>query len=63
MCFSCKNGVQVAILCFPDKNVILTNSAFDAPNNPIIKKLGWMKIADLISFESNQLVFKFLRIN
>ena len=35
---------------------ILTNSAFDAPSSPIIKKLGWMKIADLISFESNQLV-------
>ena len=37
---------------------ILTNSAFDAPSSPIIKKLGWMKIADLISFESKQLVFK-----
>ena len=33
---------------------ILTNSAFDAPSSPIIKKLGWMKTADLISFESNQ---------
>ena len=39
---------------------ILTNSAFDAPSSPVIKKLGWMKIADLISFESNQLVFKSL---
>ena len=39
---------------------ILANSAFDALSSPIIKKLGWMKIADLISFESNQLVFKFL---
>ena len=40
---------------------ILTNSAFDAPSSPIIKNLGWMKIADLISFESNQLVFKSLK--
>ena len=37
---------------------ILKNSAFDAPSSPIIKNLVWMKIADLISFESNQLVFK-----
>ena len=35
---------------------ILTNSAFDASSSPLMKKLGWMKIADLISFESNQLV-------
>ena len=39
---------------------ILTNSTFDAPSSPIIKKLGWVRIADLISFESNQLVFKSL---
>ena len=37
---------------------ILTSSAFDAPSSPIIKNLGWMKIAELISFESNQLVLK-----
>ena len=40
---------------------ILTNSACDAPSSPIIKKLGWMKIADLISFSSNQLVFRPLK--
>ena len=39
---------------------VLTNSAFDAPSSPMIKKLGWMKIADLISFESNQLVLQSL---
>ena len=39
---------------------ILTNSAFDAPNSPLIKSLGWMSIADFISFESKQLVFKSL---
>ena len=39
---------------------ILTNSAFDAPSSPNIKNLGWMKIADLTSFESNQLVFRSL---
>ena len=39
---------------------ILTKRAFDAPSNPIIKKIGRMKIADLISFESNQLLFKSL---
>ena len=39
---------------------ILSNSAFDAISSPIIKNLGWMKIADLISFESHQLVFKSL---
>ena len=38
---------------------ILTNSAFDAQSSPIIKNLGWMKIADLISLEANQ-VFKSL---
>ena len=36
------------------------NSAFDAPSSPLIKKLGWMSIADLISFESKQLVLKSL---
>ena len=39
---------------------ILTNSAFDAPSSPLIRSLGWMTIADLISFESKQLVFKSL---
>ena len=38
----------------------LTNSAFDAPSSPLIKKLGWMSIADMISFKVKQLVFKFL---
>ena len=40
---------------------ILTNSAFDAPSSPLIRSLGWMTIADLISFESKQLVFKSLK--
>ena len=39
---------------------ILTNSAFDALSSPSKKNIGWMKIADLISFESNQLVFQSL---
>ena len=39
---------------------ILIKNAFDSPSSPIIKKLGWMKIAALISFESTQLVFKSL---
>ena len=39
---------------------ILKHGAFDTPSGPFIKKLGWMKIADLISFEFNQLVFKSL---
>ena len=39
---------------------ILTDSAFDAPSNPITRKLGWMAISDLISFESKQLVFESL---
>ena len=39
---------------------ILTNSAFDVPSSPLIRSLGWMTIADLISFESKQLVFKSL---
>ena len=40
---------------------ILTNSAFDAPSSPSLKNLGWMKVSDLISFESNQLVSKSLK--
>ena len=39
---------------------ILTNSTFDVPSSPFIRSLGWMTIADLISFESKQLVFKSL---
>ena len=39
---------------------ILTNSTSDAQSSPIIKNLWCMKIADLISFESNQLIFKSL---
>ena len=39
---------------------ILTNSAFDAPSSPLIRSLGWRTIADLICFESKQLVFKSL---
>ena len=39
---------------------MLTNSAFDASSGLIIRNLGWMTIADLISFDSNQLVFKSL---
>ena len=37
---------------------ILTNSTFDAPSSPLIRSLDWMTIADLISFESQQLAFK-----
>ena len=32
---------------------IMRNSAFDAPSSRITKKLGWVKIVDLISFYSN----------
>ena len=39
---------------------ILKNSTFDAPSSPTINNIRWMKITDLISFESNQLVFKSL---
>ena len=39
---------------------ILTNSASDTPSSPIIKNLWCIQIADLISFESYQLVFKSL---
>ena len=31
---------------------------FDAPSSQLTKNLGWMSIADLISFESKQLVCK-----
>ena len=37
---------------------ILKNSAFDIPSSQIIRNLGRMKTADLISFESKHLVFK-----
>ena len=39
---------------------ILTNSAFDIPISPLIRSLGWMTIAVLISFKSKQLAFKSL---
>ena len=32
----------------------MTNSTSDAPSDPLTKNLVWMKIADLISFESKQ---------
>ena len=40
---------------------ILKKSAFDASSSPIIEKLGRMKIGDLISFDTNQLVFQSLK--
>ena len=39
---------------------IRENSAFDAPSSPLIRSLGWMTIADLISFESKQLVLSLI---
>lgn len=39
---------------------IMTNSSFDAPSKPIIERLGWKTIQDLIENESQTMVFKSL---
>ena len=39
---------------------IITGSRFDAPGLPLAKRLGWKKIDELISSESNIMVFKSL---
>ena len=39
---------------------ILTNSSFDAPGGPLIEKLGWKTISQLINIESKTMVFKSL---
>ena len=39
---------------------IVTGSSFDAPGMPLIKKLGWKTIDELIAMESNIMVFKSL---
>lgn len=39
---------------------IMTNSSFDAPSKPIIERLGWNTIQDLIENESQTMVFKSL---
>ena len=39
---------------------IVTGSSFDAPGRPLIKKLGWKTIEELIASESNIMVFKSL---
>ena len=40
--------------------IVLTNSAFDVPSSPLIISLGRTTIADLISLDSKQLIFKSL---
>ena len=39
---------------------IITGSRFDAPGLPLVKSLGWKTIDELISSESNIMVFKSL---
>ena len=39
---------------------IITNSSFDAPSRPLIEKLGWKTVYQLISSESKTMVFKSL---
>ena len=39
---------------------IVTGSSFDTPGQPLIKRLGWKTIDELIASESNILVFKSL---
>ena len=41
---------------------IITGSRFDAPGLPLVKRLGWKKIDELISSESNIMVFKSLHV-
>ena len=37
---------------------ILTNSSFDAPGLPLVRRLGWKTIEELIAHESELMVFK-----
>ena len=37
---------------------IVSGSSFDAPSQPLIKELGWRTIDELITSESNTMVFK-----
>ena len=39
---------------------IITNSSFDAPSRPLIEKLGWKTVDQLISSGSKTMVFKSL---
>ena len=39
---------------------IVTNSSFDTPSRPLIERLGWKTIEQLISYESKTMVFKSL---
>ena len=39
---------------------IVTNSSFDSPSRPLIERLGWKTIEQLISNESKTMVFKSL---
>ena len=39
---------------------VITGSRFDAPGLPLVKRLGWKTIDELISSESNIMVFKTL---
>ena len=40
---------------------IITGSRFDSPDLPLVKRLGWKTIDELINSESNIMVFKSLR--
>ena len=37
---------------------IITNSSFDAPGIPLVRRLGWKTIEELIAHESELMVFK-----
>ena len=39
---------------------IITNSSFDTPSRPLIDKLGWKTIEELVASESKTMVFKSL---
>ena len=39
---------------------IITNSSFDAPGRPLIERMGWKTIDELITCESKTMVFKSL---
>ena len=39
---------------------IVTNSSFDTPSRPLIERLGWKTIEQLIGYESKIVVFKSL---
>ena len=40
---------------------IITNSSFDAPGRPLIERMGWKTIEELITFESKIMVIKSLK--